>query len=151
MKNVNTENYILLLKLIPNLSQLNEGDIRVSRGEDYSTLYLDILDIHDTHTVCALAQYCTIDGVKMPVPDMEIEIDHKQQCVNALTFQSPSTIQEVNSNSKCGKQANLQKKLNLFLKNWLCFCLAQGHCFSSIQMQGTSHSSHYRMDWISAC
>ncbi len=76
-------------------------------------LPLSIEKLYENRIV--LAHYFEMNGDLVPDPDMEVEIDEKNEKAKALTFQNMYIYQSVEDNP----DQKLQTDLNLFLLEWL--------------------------------
>jgi uncharacterized protein YqiB (DUF1249 family) len=116
-----------LLKLIPDLKNLEVGDNAVSITEGYMNLNLDVLAKGEDGLVIALSHYYRHDsGDMIPDPDMEIRVYLDQQMAEALAYQDFFGFDRVYHEPM---QINISAKqrLNAFLDKWLSNCLSQGH------------------------
>jgi len=129
--------YKKLIRLIPNLDSIAEGNAVTLKADGFMDLHVDVLGrghtAHDgiSYTRIALAHYYKHpSGDMIPDPDMEVKVYHdsKQRAgmAEALTYQDSFGYQEVYPDEN-HVRPRLKKELNSFLNQWLSNLLQQGH------------------------
>lgn len=129
------EIYKKLIKLIPDLKNLEEGEGMKSKSAGFMDLNLDILEINKHYLKIALSHYYKgRDGDSIPDPDMEIKVTLNLQMASALTYQDTYRYDEVfiKLDGETYHKPYLQNQLNKFLNQWLCNCLLQGHFLKKV-------------------
>lgn len=123
-----------LIKIIPDLKQLQPGDNRKSKVNGFMDLHFDVLQREKDYLVIALAHYYEQNGDLMKDPDMEIKVylDKKMPYAEALNFSQDGPLQiyqEVYFEKDGQKMVypKLKKQLNTFLNTWLRNIINQGH------------------------
>lgn len=134
MPNIYETIYKKLQKLIPDIADLQPGDTRKSKSNQYMDLNLDVLDRTEPNKnfgyeliTIALSHYYKHDsGDMIPDPDMEIKVCPQLRFAEALTYQDTYGYKQVYPEP--GKfYPKLKKDLNNFLNTWLTNCIDQKH------------------------
>ena len=124
--------YNKLIRLIPNLEQMEVGSSQISKSEGFMDLHVDILSegiVEQRQVkVISLAHYYKQNGDLVPDPDMTIKIYSQYKIAEALTYQDYFAYQEVYP-TQTTVNVVPKKDLNAFLKFWLNNCIRQGHQF----------------------
>ena len=113
-------NYKKLILVISDLLKLKE--YRKLKANGYTDLNVDVLYREGNVKRIALAHNYELNGDIIPDPDMEVDVDHAMETVNAKTFQNIYTHSEVGEGD-----VGLQNELNEFLDTWLTNLIDQGH------------------------
>jgi uncharacterized protein YqiB (DUF1249 family) len=139
MTDINGQIYERLVRLIPDLRELQPGDARMSKSNGFMALHLDVLSRVDKlvqpnqsriagELRIALHHSYEQNGDLVPDPDMEIRVFLLQDWnkAEALTYQDAFTYREVYPEP--GKvDIRAKKEMNSFLAQWLKNCIDQGH------------------------
>ena len=93
-KSVERSNYEKLLKLIPNILEIEDYQKLVSPG--FMDLSIDILEDDESYRIVALSHYYLHpSGDMVPDPDVQIRIFPKDQRIEVLAYQDIFGYQEV--------------------------------------------------------
>lgn len=116
-----------LSKLIPGLTELNQGEYRKSVSSGFMDLHLDVLEKSKDQIKIALSHNFEMNGDLIADPDMEIRVYTLKDwpMAEALTFQDQFGYRVVYRDGLVFPKA--KRELNSFLKQWLTNCLNQGH------------------------
>lgn len=124
--------YNKLIRLIPNLEQMEVGSSQISKSKGFMDLHVDILSegiVEQRQVkVISLAHYYEQNGDLVPDPDMTIKIYSQYKIAEALTYQDSSVYQGVYPTQKVANVVS-KRDLNAFLKLWLNGCIQRGHQF----------------------
>lgn len=126
MQTINEQIYTKLIRLIPDLLNMESGDHMKSISKGYMDLSLDMLSSNDDQIIIALAHNYVSNGDIVPDPDMEIRIFKNSKSAEALTYQDIRTYDCVYDDENNADQ-RLQNSLNSFLNAWLKNCISQNH------------------------
>jgi uncharacterized protein YqiB (DUF1249 family) len=145
--------YKQLLKLIPNIWNMNAGDSQISKASCFMDLHLDILQKNENGMLISLAHYYEQNGDLIPDPDIRIKV-YRHAVAEALTYQDSYIFQcasvaealtyQDSYISQCvypepdKVNVRLKPQLNSFLSSWLKNCLDQEHHFESVEPQKIS-------------
>lgn len=119
-------NFLKLLRLLPDLQDLQTGDYRRLEAEGFMPLSVDVLHRDEPRLLLALAHNFEFNGDLVPDPDMEIRVDLKARTVAALTYQDLHRFDRVDAGQD-RVPLDLRRSLNDFLSLWLSNLHAQGH------------------------
>ncbi len=119
-----------LVRLVPDLADLEAGTARVSKSGAFMDLHLDVLSRCDTEAgvvlEVALAHYYEQNGDLVPDPDMTMRVRLADGTAEALSFQDLRSYKEVYPEE--GKVVITQMvHQNEFLGFWLLNAWKQGH------------------------
>jgi len=118
------DNYVALMAFAPDIVKREKEHIRYHAGPSFMPLSIEWIG----KNMIAMSHYYMQNGDSMADPDMEFEIDHEKQTLNARTFQNDGfgkyecVIQEDGSVNE-----ELERELNSFAKMWLSNIKAQGY------------------------
>ncbi len=128
-------NYQRLLRLSPDLWQLDVGETLKSHVDGHMSLNVDVLSKKSQRLIIALSHYYQHPcGDMIPDPDMQLYVDGQVGFVEALTYQDSLIYNTVVSADKKRRDQTLRRSLNNFLSQWLKNCLAQGHQLTQAPM-----------------
>jgi len=123
---IHHRNYLKLLRLLPDLDQLQAGAFLRLEAPGFMPLTVDVLHRAGSRLLLALAHHFEAQGDLVPDPDMELRADLEARTVEALTYQDARRFDRVNA--RPGRVlVDLQRSLNDFLSLWLSNLHAQGH------------------------
>jgi uncharacterized protein YqiB (DUF1249 family) len=123
---VHHRNYLKLLRLLPDLDQLQAGAFLRLEAAGFMPLTVDILHRRGSRLLLALAHHFEAQGDLVPDPDMELRADLEARTVEALTYQDAQRFDHVYA--RPGRmQVDLRRSLDDFLSLWLSNLHAQGH------------------------
>ena len=123
--------FIQLKTLIPDLTELRQGDYRQSEAPGFMDLHLDVLSKSKEELRIALAHNYRQNGDSIPDPDMEIRVyllpDWRK--AEALTYQDAYGYKMVywRNEGQIMMNPELKRSLNDFLAQWLKNLKNQGH------------------------
>jgi len=121
-------NYQLLLKLIPQLRQMN--DISVSSVLNSLDLHLRIIERSPYTTVIALTHEFMAGPASLPAPDLWLRISHDARVAEAIANQDGASPAHARTYTwHRGLDTDIKWRLNTFAEKWLKDCLKQGHEF----------------------
>lgn len=123
-------NYDRLLTLIPQLHGIPHS--ATASLDNLMDLYLEILDRSRYTTTLRLTHYLNVDGRLLPNPSMRIRLYHDAQVAEVLAYQDHSRFKhEYPYPNPKMHQRHEKRALNLFLAEWLTYCLLQGYRFDT--------------------
>ena len=126
-----TEIYESILKLVPDLPELQPGAYRRYRSGSLMDLSLDVLNIDTSGgeaeiTIALAHNYLHPSGDLIPDPDMEIRIFLGRRFAEALSYQDSYCYRVVYEAQGCANTRELEGQ-NDFLLSWLRNIIAQGY------------------------
>lgn len=124
-------NYDRLLMLIPRLGDLHDP-IKAS-VEGLTDLHLEIIDRSRYTTTIKLTQYLNYNGRLLPNPHMRIRLYHDAKVAEVLAYQNQTRFKhEYPYPNPKMHQRHEKRQLNLFLGEWLTYCIARGYRFDPV-------------------
>ena len=118
------ENYSLLLKIAPDLHQM-QGKF-TSSGLPHVDLHLEILEQSPYTSLIHLTYY--FDEESSATPDAILRVYHDSRQVEVIDLKEKSLV-VIDHYQHPGLL--FKWKLNLFISKWLSYCCFQGHNFNS--------------------
>ena len=120
-----------LLKVFPDLKDIDVGGHRKIENKPYMALAMDVLADSEYGRIISIAHNYIQNGDVMADPDMQLLISFKKQTVQAMSFQNDAmgVYQEslfIDDDGKLMVQMSLLKNLNKFLDTWTKNLIAQG-------------------------
>jgi len=126
------QNYRLLLRLVPNLDDVEEGDIS-SGQEDAMSLHLSVLE-RNSYTVTVHLTYLIPKegGGFKATPDLQIRLYHDAKVAEVYLYNKHGQVDAQQFGISVGdSEITSRCKINAFLEKWLAYCVSCGHQFSS--------------------
>ncbi|HKJ23109.1 MAG TPA: DUF1249 domain-containing protein [Gammaproteobacteria bacterium] len=124
-------NYDRLLTLVPRLDELN-GLVTASVN-GLMDLHLEVLDRSRYTTTISLTHYLDHQGKLIPNPYMRIRLYHDAKVAEVLAYQNQSRFKhEYPYPNPKMHQRHEKRQLNLFLAEWLTYCIARGYRFDAV-------------------
>ena len=123
---IHHRNYLKLLRLLPDLGELQAGAFLRLEAPGFMPLTVDVLHRGGGRLLLALAHHFEVQGDLVPDPDMELRADLGAGTVEALTYQDARRFDRVYHQEGCGC-VDLRRSLDDFLSLWLSNLHAQGH------------------------
>jgi uncharacterized protein YqiB (DUF1249 family) len=119
-------NYLKLLRLLPDLEELQAGAFLRLEAAGFMPLTVDVLHRRGSRLLLALAHHFEAQGDLVPDPDMELRVDLEARTVEALSYQDAQRFDQL-----CARpgrvRPDLRRSLDDFLSLWLSNLHAQGH------------------------
>jgi len=124
------KNYNRLIKIFPDLENMEAGGYRKVENGSYMPLSMDVLADNEYGRVISIAHNYVQNGDVMADPDMQLLISFKKQTAQAMTFQNDGmgVYQECLffEDGKLLVRMKLLKELNRFLDTWTKNLVDQG-------------------------
>ncbi|MCU7907106.1 MAG: DUF1249 domain-containing protein [Candidatus Thiodiazotropha sp. (ex Epidulcina cf. delphinae)] len=118
------ENYVLLMRLAPDLTQM-QGNYQSSLDQEMD-LYLEAVEQTPYTSLVHLTYYFSRAVGNYSDPDAMLRVYHDSRQIDVLDLR-----QAILPLQRWGLHSTLEQRwrINLFLSKWLHYCLAQGHSF----------------------
>jgi len=124
-------NYDRLMTLIPRINELN-GLVTAS-VDGLMDLHLEVIDRSRYTTTVSLTHYLDEQGRLIANPYMRIRLYHDAKVAEVLAYQNQSRFKhEYPYPNPKMHQRHEKRQLNLFLAEWLTYCIARGCRFDTI-------------------
>lgn len=123
-------NYDRLLTLVPRLDELN--GLAKASVDGLMDLHLEILDRSRYTTTISLTHYLNDQGRLVANPYMRVRLYHDAKVAEVLAYQNQSRFRhEYPYPNPKMHQRHEKRQLNLFLAEWLTYCIARGYRFDT--------------------
>jgi len=120
------ENYALLLRLLPDLREM-EGEY-VACSEGHAELHLQVLEHSRYTSLVHLTYYFRQAGEQHPEPDAILRVYHDSKQLEVVELRQAETVLSAAPLYEVPGLSN-KWQLNWFISKWLGYCVGAGYRF----------------------
>ena len=130
-------NYARLLKLLPDIPQTTSRQLAVTYpGGQTVNIQLELLE-EFRYTSTVQIRHCSSAGQWLHMPCMVVRLYHDARMAEVVNAQHMRQLKGVyNYPNADMHQADEKVQRNLYLGEWLCYCLQHGHVSEDISVVG---------------
>ncbi|PID59935.1 MAG: hypothetical protein CSB44_12315 [Gammaproteobacteria bacterium] len=124
-------NYILLRRLIPNLTALEGGSEQRYLSWRAGAVPLELSAIEHSRYTSSFRLSYRFSSRRQPSrePDLTIRLYHDARSAEVMTGLLPSSRRDARGEPRRRRDLGEGMRLNRFFNRWLAYCLRQGHSF----------------------
>lgn len=123
-------NFNLLLELIPDVTHIEESTPTVSRVVGGYDLCLRVIERRKYTTTISLCYGLAAQCPLVSDPYVKIRLYHDAKLAEIVAYQNEAKFSpKYEYPNRKMFHINEKRQVNIFLRDLLCHCLAQGHCF----------------------
>lgn len=130
-------NYARLLKLLPDIERVSSKQVAITypNGVAVNIQFIRLEQFRYTSTV--QIQHSTSAGLWLDMPSMVVRLYHDAHMAEVVDAQHMRQLKGIYNypNTKM-HQADEKAQRNLYLGEWLCYCLQHGHVLEQVSTAG---------------